>query len=245
MVLVNTYQLSDDELSAIRHLRSEGLSEVEVELLLTEYEEQEWFDYDDVTLTEEPSKRGGPTRRRPGSRGRRLTLLQFLTKRLLARRKRRPRPHKGARPRPHHRPRHPRPSYHKPKPKPKPYFPSASYDISQIPLRPFDEFSAPVAPSTSTSTHQPASQATYQQTTTESVPVDVYYEPVSSTPSYTTGPSSSSAPTYYDNPITAQTPAPSPTSYQNSDGKTKFRFPPFPFASLERDTFFNNFKSKT
>ena len=207
-------------------------------MLLKEYEAQEWADYDAITLTEEPSKRGGPTRRRPGPRGRRQTLLQFLMRKLLTRRRRRPRP------RPQHRPQHrPRPSYHKPKPS---YPPSAGYDISQIPLKPFDEFTAPVAPSTSTSTstYQPASQPAYQQTTTESVPVDVFYEPVSSTPSYTAAPSPPSAPSYPDNPVTV-TSASSPTSYQNSEGKTKFRFPPFPFASLERDTFFNNFKGES
>ena len=243
MVLVNTHQFSDDELSAIHQLRSEGLTEVEVERLLKEYENQEWLDYEDVTLTEEPSKRGGPTRRRPGSRGKRQTLLQFLMKRLLARRKRRPRPQKGSRPRPQHRPQHRprpgRPSYHKPKPS----YPSASYDISQAPLKPFDQFTAPVAPSTPPATYQPTSPPTYQQTTTETVPEDVYYEPVTSTvSSYTTSPSS--APSFYDHPTTVHTSASSPTSYQNSEGNTKFRFPPFPFASIERDTFFNNFKSK-
>ena len=237
MVLVNSHRFSDDELSAIRQLRSEGMSEAEVEVLLKEYEAQEWADYDAITLTEEPSKRGGPTRRRPGPRGRRQTLLQFLMRKLLTRRRRRPRP------RPQHRPQHrPRPSYHKPKPS---YPPSAGYDISQIPLKPFDEFTAPVAPSTSTSTstYQPASQPAYQHTTTESVPLDVY-EPVSTTASYTTAPSPSPAPSYYENSITAQTSPSSPTSNQNYEEKTKFRFPKFPFASLERDTFFDNFKSR-
>ena len=223
MVLVSTYQFSDDELSAILQLRSEGLSEMDVKLLLTEYEDQDHFD--DVTLTKEPSKRGGPARQRPGSKRRRQTLFDFLMKRLSARRKRTPRPHKGSQ----HRPRLPRPSYHQPN---KHSYPTTTYDFSQIASKP-------------SSTNQPDSHPYHQQTTTESVPVEVSYEPVSSTPPpYTEHSSSTSAPSYPENPDSDHTSPSSPISYQNSEVKNKFRFPPFPFASLERDTFFDNFKSK-
>ena len=312
LVLVNTYELSPEESSVIEELRSEGLSEVDIDLILEEYNTQELQESEDLSPPGDSNQRGGPIRRRrPGGR-RRQSLFRFLMDRLSARRRLRPRP--NARPRPQYRPSYqkpkpsynkpkpsyqkpklsyqkykpsyshkkpkpsyqkPKPSYNKPKPsyqkpepsynKPKPSYQkpkpsynepkpsynkpshqSASHDISQDPVEPFDEFTAPESPTSSTATYEATSsykpvtvRPTYSPTRiptlTTSVSDPFIYEQVS--PS-TTSPPSYPAPSYI-NPSTAYKP---PTT--SSSNSYEFKFPPFPFASLEREKFFDSFQSK-
>ena len=259
MILVNTYQLSDKEYSALHEMKSEGFSDVDIDLLLKEYHDQEPLDYDYITSSEEPSQRGGPTRRRrPGSSRRRQTLFQFLMRKLSSRRKLRPRPRPKVRPRPQQRPsygaptrrpqygppRKRRPSYKKPKP---------TYDISQVQVEPFDEYAAPPAPG-------PASTL---QTYQEDPPTEVAtaYSGTTSAPALPAETASDSphlaSTSSYDTTVSLRDPtsppSPGPWSYneqtrgsssspQNSGAK--FSFPPFPFDSLDRDKFFENFKSE-
>ena len=250
VVLVNTFQFSQEELSAIDELKSEGFSDADIETLLKEFDDQD-LDYDHLSPVEDPSPRGGPSRRRrPGSSKRGQTLFQFLMKRLSRRRKPRPRPkyrprpsYGAPRPRPQYGPpRKRRPSYQKPRP---------SYQqingISQVPVQPFDELEAP----TSQQTYQEEGESTvYISSTTESPVATSVIPPLyeSSSASYDTSyttstlsPSPSPAP--YEEPERGHNPPSSPsTSYQEPNGK--FSFPPFPFSSLDRDTFFQDFKSK-
>lgn len=143
VTLVQTKEYSDQDIAALEELREAGVSEVDINELVEEFDEYEAAYYNEDL--DEASERGGPRRRRKpaGIRGRpapsRPTLFQMIQKRFFLSGgggNRRPSGYGPPKPQGYGPPKKQRPSYHKPKPqyhpRPKPQVHKWTYSYGRV-----------------------------------------------------------------------------------------------------------------